>query len=391
MIPFYLPIIFCIVCGSVYWLLQLYFSLRIIKSVPLLKNLRSTHLHQWPRVSVIVPARNEAATIQRALTYRLQDDYPNMEIVLINDRSTDKTPEIIDNIAQRDKRVKALHISELPDGWIGKVYALHQGIKHATGDWFLLSDADVLIRPGTLKRVIAYCVSRNLDHLAIFPEFYPVDFVMDMVLSVFIRMLCMGARIWAIEDKRTKASIGSGSFNLVRRSMLERTEGIEWLRLEPADDIALGQMLKKSGAHSSIVNGTGYVGVNFYGSLQEMAIGSERAVFTVIGNFSLIRLAIASLIISTLELSPLFFLLISNVLVHYVGITMLCMSLATSLLINKWMNRSLLQSVFYPLGVIILIYFVLRAGILGSIRGGIIWRDTFYPTKLLKSGRRYKF
>ncbi len=392
MILFRVLVVIYIVCGCVYWLLQLYLSLRIIKSVLLLEKLNCHKLARWPRVSVIIPARNEAETIERAMQYRLQNSYPNIEILLIDDRSTDRTPEIVDKIAAQDERVKAIHISELPEGWVGKVFALHRGVSQATGDWFLFSDADVHIKPGTLERSIAYCESRKLDHLAIFPELYPINFLVDIVLSVFIRMLCMGARIWAVENEKSNASVGSGSFNLVRRTAFEKTKGFEWLKLEMADDVALGQMLKKSGARSSLINGRGYVGVYFYRSLGEMAIGSERAVFTVIGNFSLMRLVLISLVMLSLEMSPIFALVAGSIpYLLFLGVVMICIRLTTSIIINKWMNRSILEAFFLCIAEIIMAVFILRAGVLGVKRKGIIWRGTFYPTKLLKQGRRYTF
>ncbi len=386
---FKIVVLIYITCGCIYWLMQLFLSLRIIKSVPLLEKLSGHQSATWPKVSVIIPARNEAETIERAIQFRLHDTYPNVELILIDDRSTDRTGEIVDAIAAHDERVKAIHIAELPKGWVGKVYALHCGVAQATGDWFLFSDADVHIKPGTLNRAITYCEARKLDHLAVFPELYPINFFVDIVLSLFVRMLCMGARIWAIEDKKSDASVGSGSFNLVRRTAFAKTEGFEWLKLEVADDVALGQMLKKSGARSSLVNGRGYVGVYFYRSLREMAIGSERAVFTVIGNFSLTRLALVSLVMLGLEMAPLITALIPYT--TFLGVAMICIKLATSILINTWMNRSVLHTFFLCIGAIIMATFILRAGFLGIKRRGVMWRGTFYPTELLKQGKRYTF
>lgn len=381
-----------IACGSLYWLFQLYLILRVIRSVPLVENLTYDKRPQWPKISIIIPACNEAKSIESAIQTRLNDDYPSFEILLIDDRSIDGTTEIIDNIAARDKRVKVIHIKELPEGWLGKLYAMHRGVQEASGDWFLFSDADVHVRMTTLKRVIAYSESRQLDHLAVFPEMYPTNFLLDVVLSMFIRMLCMWTRVWAVEDEQSDAFVGSGSFNLVRRTAFEKTKGFEWLKLEVCDDVALGQMLKKSGARSSLINGRKYVGVNFYSSLREMAIGSERAVFTVFGNFSAVRLFVGSLISFALEMAPFFALIFGGTpYIRILGAVLIVIVSVISISVNIWMNRAILPGLFLPIGATIMTFYSIRAGILGAKRGGIIWRGTFYPTEVLKKGRRLDF
>lgn len=379
-------------CGFIYWITQLFLTFRIIKSVPLLGKLQYDKFKEWPKVSVIIPACNEADTIKDAIQSRLQDDYPDIEILLIDDRSTDNTPEIVDKIAAQDSRVKAIHISALPEGWLGKIYAMHQGVLRATGDWFLFSDADVYIKPTTLKRVVAYCESRKLDHLAVLPEFYPTNFFLDTVFSIFMRMICLAGRFWAIEDEKSSASVGSGSFNLVRRTAFERTEGFEWLKLEVADDVVLGQMLKKSGARSCLINGREYVGVYFYRSLREAALGAEKAVFTVMGNFSLRQLILISVIMFGLEMSPFFALIPMGIpYIRFLAVAMFLVTLAVLVSINKWLNRAILPSLFLPVGITTIVILIVRSGILGVKRKGIFWRGTFYPTKMLKEGKRYKF
>ncbi len=378
--------------GCLYWLFQLYVILRVIKSVPLLEKLPYDERTTWPRVSLIIPARNEATTIQGAIATRLKDGYPNLELILIDDRSTDGTSEIIDQIAAHDERVKAIHISELPEAWIGKLYAMQQGVQAATGDWFLFSDADIFIKPTTLKRVITYCEARNLDHLAVFPELLATNFILDSVLSMFVRQLGMWCQIWAVENKNSKAFVGSGSFNLVRRSAFEKTKGFEWLKLEVCDDVALGQMLKKSGARSSLVNGRKYVGVYFYHSLRAMAIGAERAIFTVFGRFNAWRLVLGSVIGFCIEMFPFFAIFISGVpYVRIIGIVMIFVVMLISVLVNRWTNRAILPGLFLPISAPIMYFIAIRAGILGAIRRGIIWRGTFYPTEVLKKGRRLDF
>ena len=125
---------------------------------------------QWPTVSVLVPAKNEEDTLFSAMQSLLQVDYPALEIILINDRSTDRTGEIIDRLAQLDARVRQIHIDHLPDGWLGKVHALDQGIDVSSGEWLLFTDADIHFAPQTLKRALSYCIQYRKGFLALFPD-----------------------------------------------------------------------------------------------------------------------------------------------------------------------------------------------------------------------------
>ena len=139
----------------------------------------------WPKLSVVIAACNEADTMEAAITTILKQNYPNLEVILVNDRSIDKTGQIIDNFSKVDKRVKTLNISHLPDKWLGKVHALHEASKIVTGEWILYSDADVHFKQGTLRKAIALSISNKLDHLALFPKFFSNSFSQKIVLRAF--------------------------------------------------------------------------------------------------------------------------------------------------------------------------------------------------------------
>ncbi|MEK7768052.1 MAG: glycosyltransferase family A protein, partial [bacterium] len=109
----------------------------------------------WPRLSVLVPACNEADTLEPALETLLRSDYPDLEVILVDDRSTDGTGAVVDRLAARDARIVPVHVAALPPGWLGKVHAMHVALPHATGEWLLFSDADVHAAPDTIRRAVA--------------------------------------------------------------------------------------------------------------------------------------------------------------------------------------------------------------------------------------------
>ena len=285
-----------VLLGFGYWLIASALALRAAWTMPVLRDLRPSDPARWPSLSVVIPACNEASSIEGTLRSRLTQDYPNLEVVVVEDRSTDATSSIVDRIAAEDPRLKALHIQELPRGWLGKLHALHRGAEAASGEWLLFTDADVHFAPETLRRAVAYCEERGLDFLTAMPEFTPLGSLLDVPISVFVRNVAMGAQAREVEDPASRLAVGGGVFNLVRRSAFEKTPGFSYLKLEVADDVSFGQMMKRGGARCSVVNARGMICLRFYESIAEMARGCEKAGFAVIGRFSHARLIAVTLL-----------------------------------------------------------------------------------------------
>ena len=203
-----------------------------------------------PRVSIIVPARNEEEHIGPALTKLLTLDYDNYEIIAVNDRSTDRTGEVIDRVASRPEangRLKVIHIAELPSGWLGKVHAMWSAANQATGDWLLFTDADVLFRPDVLTRALAYAEAESADHLVLFPRIIMHSPGERITVAFFQTLFVFGHRPWKVADPKTKDHIGVGAFNLIRRRVYDAVGGYKALRFEVVDDMKLGKIVKNAG------------------------------------------------------------------------------------------------------------------------------------------------
>src|SRR5450432_3059981 len=135
------------------------------------------------RVSIIVPARNEEADIEKTLNLLLALDFDNYEIIAVDDRSNDRTGEIMDRVAASSaaKGLRVLHIRELPAGWMGKTHAMWTASNLASGDWLLFTDADVLFKRDSLRRALAYAEAERADHVVLFPQMImkrPGEFMM---------------------------------------------------------------------------------------------------------------------------------------------------------------------------------------------------------------------
>jgi len=238
----------------VYWVRTLYGVVRIRRSIRHLSRETLAAPPVWPSLSVVVPACDEADQLADAAATLLAQTYPDLQVVFVNDRSTDETGAIIDRLAAGDGRVAAVHIETLPDGWLGKVHALQRGLEAARGEYVLFTDADVHYHPAALERAVATMCRDRLDHLAAVPRLRPSSWMTDLLIGQFIRQLfAVFIPPWRIRDPRSKAFFGVGAFNLVRREALDATEGLPWLRMDTGDDMALALMMKRSGGRCDLV------------------------------------------------------------------------------------------------------------------------------------------
>ncbi|HWO26772.1 MAG TPA: glycosyltransferase family 2 protein [Kofleriaceae bacterium] len=377
------------IVAAAYWVFMALASLRTMGAVPLLARLAPREPARWPRVSVIIPACNEEATIEAALRSRLGEGYPDAEYLVIDDRSTDRTGEIIDRLAAEDPRIVVLHVRELPEGWLGKVHALHAAVGRATGAWVLFSDADVHHEPGTLRRVVAHCEQQGIDHVAVFPSVWSSSFWLDGVMNLFLRLLAAGSRAWKVPDPRSRISAGGGNFNLVRRAVLTRAGGLLPLRMEVIDDAALGQMLKWSGARQRVLNARGFVGLSFYSSVRDIVVGMEKNAFAMLGRFDVPRFAVALAALSVCELGPWVVLAAGAGWTFALAAATLALAAIVQLAVARWLGRPLWPTVLAPLGWLTFVFAALRSMVLTLRRGGITWRGTHYPLAALRRGRRY--
>ncbi|HEY1905793.1 MAG TPA: glycosyltransferase family 2 protein [Myxococcaceae bacterium] len=375
------------IVGLAYSIASLWGTALVVRGVPVLLEDRSPAPERWPRVSLIVPARNEEQTLGPAIRSRLDDGYPALEVVLIDDRSTDGTGAVVDAIAAADPRVRPLHLTSLPPGWLGKLNAMNEGMRLATGEWLLFSDADVHLAPGTLERAVRFAEANRLDHLSILPQLRPATWLVDAAVASFARTGLILGRVWLVADPRSRVGGSVGAFGLVRRPALERSPGIEFLKLEVVDDMALGQMLKASGARSAVVNGRGLVLMHWYRSLAELARGSEKG--AALFDFRLWPAVCWTGTLTALELGPFATALFApDLAARWLGLLGASLLVGSTLWMCRFACQRALSAFLSPLGVIVNTVLLLRAAVLAKVRGGLVWRSTLYRPEELRPGRR---
>lgn len=369
--------------ASLAWWIIFFGYMRSFFTTPFFEKETPASPANWPKLSVVISACNEADTMEDAISTILKQNYPNLEVILVNDRSTDKTGQIIDNFSKMDERVKTLNISHLPDKWLGKIHALHQATKIVTGEWILYSDADVHFKQGTLRKAVALSISNKLDHLTLFPKIHSNSFLQKIVSKAF--------GILFLQTIRTLNFAGVGAFNLVRKEAFEKTEGLKWLRMEIADDMGLGLLMHQSGAKSCYAFAFQNLGLTWYPSLGKMIKGLEKNMFGV-AQYSFCRLIFMIFLLLFIAPGPiLLFLYPGNLYLLTFGIITYCMMITGAVTAKIKFQESLLPSLFIQFGLVLFSFILLRSGIMCKLRGGIIWKGTKYKLEDLIAGQRLKF
>jgi hypothetical protein len=378
--------------GMLWWGLMLYGAVRL-GGVARLGDVPSPPADfVWPRLSVVIPARDEATRIGGAFATLLEQDYPDLELIPVDDRSTDGTGEVVARLAAGDARVKPVRVETLPDGWLGKVNAMEAGFRRATGEYLLFTDADVHFAPGTLRRAVAFAQARRLDHLSALPSILTSGLLTDLLMISFLRpLLAVVVRPWKVSDPRSGAFCGIGAFNLVRRGRLAERGGFSWLRMEIGDDMGLGLMMKRNGGRSDVVSAAGSVKVRWLSSPIEALRAAERADATALGNSPVQALGV---IVGgpLLELAPLWLLLLPLLApvtwTVPAGGLLLALQIGACSLISIRLGAPLAASLLSPLGSLAGSVGFLRALVISRLRGGVIWRGTLYRRGQLQAGSR---
>lgn len=368
-----------------WWGLALDWALGV-RSMASLRRARAPAPAAWPKLSVVIPARNEVGSLGRTLRTLLAQDLPGLEVVVVDDRSTDGTGAVAADAARRDERVRVVTIEELPSGWLGKTHALQRGAEAAAGSWLLFTDADVRFAPGALRRSLAYALDRRLDHLVALPRLEARGALLASFVAAFGLLFSVYTRPWRARDPRSRAAIGIGAFALLRADAYRQAGGHAAIRLRPDDDLELGRLVKRVGLRQEAVFGAEDVTVEWYPDLGSALRGLNKNAFAGLG-YSTLRLAVVVLA-----------LLLSNVLpflaLPFVGGAargVYALVVATVAFVYAFDAPRLRHSpwlfLLHPVGTALLAYAAVASAAKALRRGQIEWRGTRYALDELRRGR----
>lgn len=336
-----------------------------------------------PRIAVIIAVRNEEKELEQALASVARMDYPGCRVLVINDRSTDKTGEIAERIAAAHPHITVQHVKTLPPGWLGKNNALYQGYLNSDEEWILFADADVVFGEGSLRRAVSWVQQKKLDHLTIFPDVSSRSTILNSIFATFKIMLLLRIRPWAVEDPSSRASVGIGAFNLIKRTAYERAGTHERIRLRPDDDLKLGEMVKAAGLRQGILNGENELRLEWYTSVNELINGLMKNTYAVL-DYNIFKAAGATIGVFTFVALPLPLLLMQGTLTGVVSALIVLISQLTLLFSAPGIRARWWYVLVIPFAGLLMSFIIIRATFLTIRQGGIYWRDSFYSLSELK-------
>lgn len=340
---------------------------------------------ECPRVSIIFAARDEEEKLPRALQSMLALDYPDYEVVAVNDRSRDRTGEILDAAARRDPRLKLVHVAELPPGWLGKTHGLERGYEVSGGEWLVFTDGDVRFAPDVLRRALALARKDNLEHLTLMGWLDLEGFWEKTVLTYFGVGFTARFRPWRVADAKSSAFMGVGAFQLVRREAYQRAGTHRRLALEVIDDMKLGKILKQAGARSGVALAEDLVTVRWHAGIGNIICGVEKNFFAG-ADYSLPKVAVQLAGILLMSVVPFVGVFACGGAARGFAGAAALTAAAIQCAAAYSIRISPLYGLAHPLAALVFAYMLLRSTVVTLWQGGIRWRDTFYALEDLRKG-----
>ena len=221
------------------------FHLRWARRLPALRDLPAAPDADPVRCSVVLAARDEEARVSGTIRRLLGQTGVLVEVIVVDDRSTDRTREILDGLAAEDPRLRVRRVDTLPDGWLGKCHACHLGAGMATGEWLLFTDADCWLKPDVVERALRLAARERVEHFTLTPGVAPETLPAQAWHLAFLVSLAN----WfsGVNRDKPKAYLGMGAFNLIRAATYRDCGGYEALRLTVVDDLKLGLLVRRAG------------------------------------------------------------------------------------------------------------------------------------------------
>ncbi len=337
-------------------------------------------------MSIIIAARNEERNIREALQSVLNQDYEHTEVFVIDDRSTDGTGAILDSMAQANSRLRVLHLTDLPPGWLGKNHALYKGAQQATGDLLLFTDADVVMHPSTVRKAVGYLVANQLDHVTITPEVRMPGVLMELFVGAFTIFFSLYARPWKAKDPKSKRFIGIGGFNLVRKSEYRAVGTHQAIAMRPDDDMKLGKLIKFGGYRQEVLFGRDMLQVEWYPSVRELIDGLMKNAFAGL-NYSVLAIVSSSIAQFLLNVWPFLGLFLTHGIARILNAVIVLLIMCICWDKAHFHNSRRWCGIAFPISTLLSVYILWRSMLLTFRNNGIRWRGTHYPLAELRANK----
>jgi cellulose synthase/poly-beta-1,6-N-acetylglucosamine synthase-like glycosyltransferase len=370
---------------ALFWLTYGLKTMLGARRLPWLRDFAPAPDSRCPKISLIFAARDEEEKLPHALPTLAGIDYPNLEILAVDDRSTDATPRILDEFAAAHPRFHALHVADLPSGWLGKPHALDTAYRASTGEWLLFTDADVKFQPDALRRCVTFIQEKQLDHLTLFGDVEMSGFWDRALIPFFGMAFQLAIQPQSVADPTSRSYVGVGAFQMVRRSAYESSGTHRRLAMEVLDDVKLGKIVKLGGFRSAVAVAQAAVSVRWHAGFTNLVRGVEKNFFAGAG-FSLPSALAQIFALLAFHVFPLLALLFGHGWIRVIAGVGFLIPLMFQAAVDYVMRVPLFYALTFPLSATMFAFMLARSTFLALSRRGIFWRGTFYPLDELRRG-----
>ncbi|MGH9681320.1 MAG: glycosyltransferase [Candidatus Acidiferrales bacterium] len=343
------------------------------------------HSADAPFLSVIFAARDEEEKLAAALSTMLAQDYPNFEVIAVNDRSEDQTSSILHEFERTSQRLIVIDLARLPEGWLGKPHALVAGYEQSHGEWLVFTDADVHFAPDVLRRALALAEDHKWDHMSLLAAVEMRGFWEITAISYFGLGFVFGNEPWLASDPRSGKYVGIGAFQLVRRTAYEKCGGHRRLRMDVIEDMKLAKIVKQAGLRSGVAVAQDMVQVRWHEGVRNVIRGVTKNMFAACHYSPYLAFA-AILLTLFMSVLPLLGLAFATGWARALAGIAAGGAVLIHAAILRGTKASPLYGLTHPLGALLFCWMLTRSAAATLWRGGVVWRETFYPLDELRKG-----
>jgi len=367
------------------WALSALWHLRWVRRLPVLNALLEPG-RRCPaganKCSIIIAARDEEARIERTVRHLLGQQGVEMEIIAVDDRSSDRTPEILRRLASGDARLVVKRVDVLPEGWLGKCHACHVGASAATGEWVLFTDADCWLKPDVIARALRVAELEGADHVTMAAGTVLESRAAQAWYLLFLTSLLS----WfsGTNRDRPRSYVGIGAFNLVRAAAYRQCGGYQALRLTVIDDVRLGLLLRRAGKRTRSFLAGDDLMCHWGHTVGSLIKVMEKNYFAALDFRT--WLAFAGVAGTVGVMGILCLGLLSGSVTGMMGGLSPFLLIVPSARLGRRLGWGWPCAVLVPFMIPVFLYSLINSTVVTLRQGGVRWRDNFYPLEMLRAG-----